>query len=110
MSIDPGMFGDGQVFVDFSKNANVVEDLQLQTQAIIKWLAQLDGELQELMSSWEGEDQDAYRQRQTEWNNTVTAMSQMLQNSGGLLENVSQAFRDNQNKSTQSWQDLNVRV
>ncbi|WP_210592172.1 WXG100 family type VII secretion target [Streptomyces sp. GESEQ-35] len=106
----PGNFEHGHIFVDFSKNANVAEDLRLQTRNILNWLQQLDQELQVLKNSWEGEDKEAYQEKQDQWNASVQAMNTLLDNYSGLLDEVSNAFRDNQNKSAQAWQDLRIQA
>ncbi|MBU6534597.1 WXG100 family type VII secretion target [Streptomyces sp. NPDC057245] len=110
MGYAPNNFEDGHIFVDFSKNANVAEDLRLQTVNIENWLRQLEQELTELKSTWEGEDRLAYDEKQKQWDASVEAMKAMLADHSALLDEVSNAFRDNQNKTAMAWQSLSVRA
>ncbi|MER5936921.1 WXG100 family type VII secretion target [Streptomyces sp. NPDC001928] len=98
-------FSDGHIFVDFASTANAVQELDMQTNQINNWLQQLDQELQVLKESWIGDDREVYDEKQTSWNRAVDRMREILKNNAHVLEDVREAYNQNQKNSALRWQE-----
>lgn len=101
-------FTDGNIYVDFSRSNNAVEDMRVQTNQIQSWLQQLNQELGALNESWVGDDAEVYHKKQTAWNNAADAMSKLLTSHAQVLDDVSNAFDQNQKRSAQGWEGVRI--
>ncbi|MFE3885911.1 WXG100 family type VII secretion target [Streptomyces lydicus] len=101
-------FTDGNIYVDFNRSNNAIEDLRVQTNQVQAWLQQLNQELQALKASWVGDDADVYQKKQEAWNRAADAMGKLLTSHAGVLQDVSQAFDQNQKRSAQGWDGVRI--
>ena len=69
---------DGIIDVQYPVVRNAIEELMNQTQQIITTLNNLEDELKPLVNSWEGSDQETYRQVQAEWLSWIIWISSPL--------------------------------
>ncbi|MFH8467187.1 WXG100 family type VII secretion target [Streptomyces sp. NPDC017991] len=100
------MSADGVIHVEYNHVDQGVEDMIQQTRAIETTLDNLEGELNELKTTWQGQDALAYGTAQAAWNSAVTNMEQLLMSHAALLGNVSDNYRQTENSLAQMWSEL----
>ncbi|GAB2915339.1 WXG100 family type VII secretion target [Streptomyces heilongjiangensis] len=100
------MSADGVIHVEYNHVDQGVEDLIQQTRAIETTLDNLEAELNELKTTWQGADAQAYGTAQADWNNAVIAMEQLLTSHATLLGEVSNNYRQTENSLAQMWSEL----
>ncbi|MGW2562315.1 WXG100 family type VII secretion target [Streptomyces sp. NPDC001514] len=108
MMPDPNNLTDGYIYVDYSRMNNACGDLMEATNWIEEVLSTLDQELGALKATWDGDDRQAYGERQAAWNGVVANMKQLLSNHSTLLDDVSGRYRQGQNNITQMWESVRV--
>ncbi|MDT0541437.1 MULTISPECIES: WXG100 family type VII secretion target [Streptomyces] len=101
-------FSDGQIYVQFTHTDNAAEDMRLQTQQIEKALAQYEEDMQKLISSWEGDDQEVYVKKQQKWHEAVEKMKSLLASHATLLNEIGENYRTNQRNLTQGWENVKI--
>jgi 6 kDa early secretory antigenic target len=69
-----------QLVVDFAALHQAAADINSAINKLTADLEQLDGDAKPLISTWTGEAQQAYYQRQATWTNAANDLSQMLRN------------------------------
>lgn len=94
---------DGIIDVQYPKVRQAVEELKDQTQAIITTLNNLEDELKPLIMSWEGEDQEMYRQVQAEWDQATKNMALLLGDSGELVQMIHDNHSRDERRSADNW-------
>lgn len=101
-------FSDGHIYVNFTHTDNAAEDMQLQTQQIEKALSQYEADMQKLISSWEGDDQEVYVKKQQAWHQAVEKMKALLASHATLLNEIGDNYRTNQRNLTSSWESVKI--
>ncbi|WP_030755205.1 WXG100 family type VII secretion target [Streptomyces sp. NRRL F-5135] len=101
-------FTDGQIYVDYSHMQNAADDMVQQTKAIDSILTNLEAELQQLQQSWEGDDREAYSEKQAAWNHAVEEMKRILAENSALLTDVSDSYQWSEKNLTSLWQTVRV--
>jgi WXG100 family type VII secretion target len=66
--------------VDFAAMHQAAADIQVAINKLTSDLEQLDADAKPLVSTWVGDAQQAYYQRQATWTNAATDLSNMLRN------------------------------
>ncbi|MDH6522972.1 WXG100 family type VII secretion target [Streptomyces sp. SAI-135] len=100
---------DGIISVNFAVTRQAIEDLRAQTQQIASVLHNLEDELRPLIASWEGVDQEKYREVQAQWNGAVYNMGMLLDSTGGLLTDIHDGHHRDMRKSADNWGSVRVR-
>jgi len=99
---------DGIVHVNYSSVGEAVSSMQQITQAIQQRLLQLEQSLQPLVSSWEGQDRDAYHVKQREWNQAAANLNKILHSHSGLLDDIGASYDMNERKLRHGWENLQI--
>ncbi|MFE4663702.1 WXG100 family type VII secretion target [Streptomyces sp. NPDC056716] len=105
---DASVYGDGVIYVSYSHMDNAADDLVTQTAAIARTLEELNMELNALVTSWEGDDQTVYVQKQTAWNNAVTEMENLLSSHAVLLTDISGNYTYSEQSLASMWSDVAI--
>ncbi|MFE1263288.1 WXG100 family type VII secretion target [Streptomyces albogriseolus] len=100
---------DGIIDVQYAKVRHAVEELMDQTQAIIKTLNNLEDELKPLVMSWEGADQQTYREVQAEWDQATKNMAQLLGDNGELVQMIHDNHSRDERRSADNWGGVRAR-
>ncbi|WP_455356641.1 WXG100 family type VII secretion target [Streptomyces sp. SYSU K217416] len=101
-------FTDGQIYVDYSHMQNAADDMVHQTKSIDSILTNLDAELKELQTTWEGDDKAVYIEKQASWNNAVEEMKRILAENSALLTDVSDSYQYSENSLRSLWENVRV--
>ncbi|GAA2328109.1 WXG100 family type VII secretion target [Streptomyces cuspidosporus] len=104
----PDNMSDGYIYVSYAHVDNAVDDMRLQTREIEKIISSLNDELQSLQQSWEGDDREAYNEKQAAWNQAVANMSKWLGDNAQTLNHIRDLYTQNERSQTQSWQDVKI--
>ncbi|WP_063737398.1 WXG100 family type VII secretion target [Streptomyces sp. RTd22] len=104
----PDNLTDGYIYVSYAHVDNAVDDMRLQTQEIAKIINSLNEELQALKNTWEGDDRQAYDEKQAAWNQAVENMSKWLGDNAKTLDHIRNLYTQNEQSQTQSWQDVKI--
>ncbi|MGW2328206.1 WXG100 family type VII secretion target [Streptomyces sp. NPDC001700] len=99
---------DGYIYVSYAHVDNAVDDMRLQTREIEKIINSLNDELQALQQSWEGDDRQAYQEKQNAWNQAVANMSKWLGDNAQTLNYIRDLYTQNEKSQTQGWQDVKI--
>ena len=94
---------DGIIDVQYPVVRNAIEELMNQTQQIITTLNNLEDELRPLVTSWEGDDQQMYRNVQAEWDQATKTMPLLLGDSGALVQSIHDNHSRDERKSADNW-------
>ncbi|EGX56730.1 hypothetical protein SZN_26386 [Streptomyces zinciresistens K42] len=100
---------DGIIDVQYSVVRNAIEELTSQTQQIITTLANLEDELKPLIASWEGADQETYRQVQAEWDQATKNMARLLGDNSALIQNIHDSHSRDERRSADNWGGVRAR-
>lgn len=100
---------DGIIDVQYPVVRNAIEELTGQTRQIITTLNNLEDELKPLVSSWEGADQETYRQVQAEWDQASRNMAQLLGGNSELVQSIHDNHSRDERKSADNWGNLPAR-
>ncbi|NSC24348.1 WXG100 family type VII secretion target [Streptomyces albus subsp. chlorinus] len=99
-------FTDGYIYVSYAHADNAVEDMRLQTREIQKIITSLNDELSVLKNSWEGDDKDAYEEKQNAWNQAVDNMGKWLETNAATLNHIRDLYARNESQQAQAWQEV----
>ena len=99
---------DGYIYVDYANVDNAVDEMRLQTREIEKIISSLNDELQPLQKSWEGDDREAYSEKQAAWNQAVANMRKWLGDNAQTLNHIRDLYTHNERSQTQSWQGVKI--
>ncbi|MQL62661.1 WXG100 family type VII secretion target [Streptomyces vinaceus] len=100
---------DGIIDVQYSVVRKAVEELTDQTQQIITTLNNLEDELKPLVASWEGADQEMYRQVQMEWDQATKNMAVLLNDNGTLIQSIHDNHSRDERRSADNWGNVRAR-
>ncbi|MER6181920.1 WXG100 family type VII secretion target [Streptomyces sp. NPDC021056] len=100
---------DGIIDVQYPVVRNAIEELMNQTQQIITTLNNLEDELKPLVNSWEGSDQETYRQVQAEWDQATKNMAKLLGDNGELIQMIHDNHSRDERKSADNWGNVRAR-
>lgn len=104
----PDNLTDGFIYVSYAHVDNAVDDMRLQTQEIAKIINSLNQELQALKNTWEGDDRQAYDEKQAAWNQAVENMAKWLDGNAQTLDEIRKLYTQNEQSQTQSWQGVRI--
>ena len=104
----PDNLTDGFIYVSYAHVDNAVDDMRLQTREIAKIINSLNQELQALKHTWEGDDRQAYDEKQAAWNQAVTNMAKWLDGNAQTLDEIRKLYTQNEKSQTQSWQGVRI--
>ncbi|MFF8092905.1 WXG100 family type VII secretion target [Streptomyces sp. NPDC016675] len=100
---------DGIIDVQYPVVRKAVEELTDQTQLIINTLNNLEDELKPLVASWEGADQEMYRQVQMEWDQATKNMATLLNDNGTLIQSIHDNHSRDERRSADNWGNVRAR-
>ncbi|ALV48251.1 WXG100 family type VII secretion target [Streptomyces cellulosae] len=100
---------DGIIDVQYSVVRKAVEELTDQTQQIITTLNNLEDELKPLVASWEGADQEMYRQVQMQWDQATKNMAVLLNDNGTLIQSIHDNHSRDERRSADNWGNVRAR-
>ncbi|MEU3440704.1 WXG100 family type VII secretion target [Streptomyces griseoincarnatus] len=100
---------DGIIDVQYSVVRKAVEELTDQTQQIITTLNNLEDELKPLVASWEGADQEMYRQVQMQWDQATKNMAVLLNDNGTLIQSIHDNHSRDERRSADNWGNIRAR-
>ncbi|NEA78625.1 WXG100 family type VII secretion target [Actinospica acidiphila] len=100
---------DGIIDVQYSVVRKAVEELTDQTQQIITTLNNLEDELKPLVASWEGVDQEMYRQVQMQWDQATKNMAVLLNDNGTLIQSIHDNHSRDERRSADNWGNVRAR-
>ena len=100
---------DGIIDVQYSVVRKVVEELTDQTQQIINTLNNLEDELKPLVASWDGADQEMYRQVQMQWDQATKNMATLLNDNGTLIQSIHDNHSRDERRSADNWGNVRAR-
>ena len=100
---------DGIIDVQYSVVRKAVEELTDQTQQIINTLNNLEDELKPLVASWEGADQEMYRQVQMQWDQATKNMATLLNDNGTLIQSIHDNHSRDERRSADNWGNVRAR-
>ncbi|MGW5564702.1 WXG100 family type VII secretion target [Streptomyces tendae] len=103
-------FEDGIIKIDYHEVANAVENMVQQTRAIDQTITNLDAELNVLRAHWEGGDKEAYNICQTNWNDAVTEMQNLLAGHVEVLNGAQDSYRYTEQKLKDMWESVQVQA
>ena len=100
---------DGIIDVQYATVRNAIEELKGQTQQIITTLNNLEDELKPLVASWEGADQEMYRQVQMQWDQATKNMATLLNDNGTLIQSIHDNHSRDERRSADNWGNVRAR-
>ncbi|MER7739571.1 WXG100 family type VII secretion target [Streptomyces sp. NPDC096538] len=100
---------DGIIDVQYSVVRKAVEELTDQTQQIITTLNNLEDQLKPLVASWEGADQEMYRQVQMQWDQATKNMAVLLNDNGTLIQSIHDNHSRDERRSADNWGNVRAR-
>ncbi|MFE6161865.1 WXG100 family type VII secretion target [Streptomyces sp. NPDC056486] len=100
---------DGIIDLQYPKVQQAIEELMEQTQLIITTLNNLEDELKPLVASWEGADQEKYREVQAEWDQATKNMARLLGDNGELIQSIHDNHSRDERKSADNWGGVRAR-
>lgn len=81
-----------QTFVNFGELAQAREAFSLKYNQIEGALNDLEGNLDKLLGTWEGDARTAYWEARKEWEAASARMSNLVNQLGGVIEQASENF------------------
>ena len=82
-----------QLVIDFAAMQQAAADIQSAINKMRSDLDQLDSDAKPLVSTWEGEAQQAYHQRQLTWTNAANDLEQILRSIQKALVESTQDYQ-----------------
>lgn len=96
--------GDGLLVVSFPAMQQASADIQKAINTLDSQLDQLESDAAPLVSTWEGEAQQAYQVRQAKWRQSQQELSNMLRDIKMALDESSQDYLSTEKKNTSLFQ------
>ena len=90
--------------INFPSVVTFNEQLAQTTKTIESSLSEMDANLQQYLSTWEGTTVDAYNQAKAQWNAALGQMHQSLNAGNQTIANISDNFQTTERGLTSSWQ------
>ncbi|MBQ0954140.1 WXG100 family type VII secretion target [Streptomyces sp. ARC32] len=100
---------EGIIDVQYAMVRHAVEELTDQTRQIITTLNTLEDELKPLVMSWEGADQQMYREVQAQWDQATKNMAMLLGDSGELVGTIHNNHSRDEHRSADNWGSVRAR-
>lgn len=94
------MASTDQLVVDFAAMQQAAADIQSGINKLTSDLDQLNSDAQPLVSTWSGEAQAAYFQRQTTWTNAANDLTQILRDIQRALVESTQDYSATERANT----------
>ncbi|MEE6261247.1 WXG100 family type VII secretion target [Plantactinospora sonchi] len=92
--------GDGLLVVNFAAMQQASADIQKAMNTLDSQLDQLESDAAPLVSTWEGEAQQAYQVRQAKWRQSQQELSNMLRDIKMALDESAQDYLSTEKKNT----------
>lgn len=96
--------GDGVLVVQFPALQQASADIQKAINTLDSQLDQLESDAAPLVSTWEGEAQQAYQVRQAKWRQSQQELSNMLRDIKMALDESAQDYLSTEKKNTSLFQ------
>jgi len=96
-------FGSGQVMVNFETIAQASQNVQRTYANLQQKLDDLHSFLAPMVAEWTGAAAEQYAQKQQQWTQAQTDLSQVLQTIGRVLEESHGGYQDTEKANTQAW-------
>ncbi|MDX3077932.1 WXG100 family type VII secretion target [Streptomyces sp. NPDC088354] len=93
----------GQILVNFQTISQAATDVRTTANNIKRQLDDLESGVKKIAATWEGSAQEAYRAKQTEWDQRAASMHQTLEAIARALDTAAQNYQDTENKNRQIW-------
>ncbi|MFF6995840.1 WXG100 family type VII secretion target [Streptomyces sp. NPDC008313] len=100
---------EGIIDVQYAMVRHAVEELTDQTRQIITALNTLEDDLKPLVMSWEGADQQMYREVQAQWDQATKNMAVLLGDSGELVGTIHNNHSRDEHRSADNWGGVRAR-
>lgn len=92
--------GDGLLVVNFAALQQASADIQKALTTLESQLDQLEKDAAPLVSTWQGNAQEAYAQRQTKWRQGAQDLSNMLRDIKRALDDSASDYMSTEKKNT----------
>ncbi|MFD8074571.1 WXG100 family type VII secretion target [Streptomyces sp. NPDC059718] len=93
----------GQILVNFQTISQAATDVRTTANNIKRQLDDLESGVKKIATTWEGSAQEAYRTKQTEWDQRAASMHQTLEAIARALDTAAQSYQATENKNRQIW-------
>lgn len=87
----------------FAEVQQGIQDLDNAGRQIAQQLEQLNQEAQKQLSSWSGQAQQTYYQKQQQWNQLAQNMSNISTQSSGVMQEILDVTHGTENSITNQW-------
>ena len=94
---------DGQVKVNFAELANASGSISSAAQQVQQQLEDLKQQVVKVMSSYEGEAAEAYRQKQDQWDRSAADLQAVLSSIGIAVRDAGEAYQAAEKSNLQRW-------
>jgi len=98
------MANDGVLLVNFGALQQASADIQKAVSTLQGQLDQLEKDAGPLVTTWEGEAQQAYAQRQATWRAASQDLQNILQNIKGAVDQSADDYLSTEKQATQRFQ------
>jgi ESAT-6 family protein len=98
------MSGDGMLLVNFGALQQASADINKAISTLHSQLDDLNRAAQPLVSTWNGEAQQAYQARQAKWTSASQDLTQILQNIKGAVDQSVEEYMTTEKTATQRFQ------
>lgn len=93
----------GQILVNFATISQASQDVRSTANNVRRQLDELEAGVKKIAASWEGSAQEAYRAKQTEWDQRAASMQQTLEAIAKALDSAAQNYQATESKNAQIW-------
>ncbi|MEU4096059.1 WXG100 family type VII secretion target [Streptomyces sp. NPDC026673] len=93
----------GQILVNFQTISQAASDVRTTANNIKRQLDDLEAGVKKIAATWEGSAQEAYRAKQTEWDQRAASMHQTLEAIARALDTAAQNYQATESKNQQIW-------
>ncbi|MGW3247844.1 WXG100 family type VII secretion target [Streptomyces sp. NPDC001070] len=93
----------GQILVNFQTISQAASDVRTTANNIKRQLDDLEAGVKKIATTWEGSAQEAYRAKQTEWDQRAASMHQTLEAIARALDTAAQNYQATESKNKQIW-------
>ena len=98
------MSNDGLLLVNFGALQQASADIQKAVNSMQSQLDDLERAAGPLVSTWQGDAQQAYAARQAKWRSASQDLTQILQNIKAAVDQSTQDYVDTEKQATQRFQ------
>ncbi|MEU6353463.1 WXG100 family type VII secretion target [Streptomyces sp. NPDC047072] len=93
----------GQILVNFATISQAAQDVRSTAGRIRQQLDDLEGNVRQIATTWEGSAQEAYRAKQAEWDQRAASMQQTLEAIAKALDGAAQNYQATESKNASIW-------